>query len=59
MTYSGRSLHWQHEEMKKMHKITQSRNWLQQDVVQATLKELVWSLALGGMIAGAIVGLFL
>ena len=42
-----------------MHKVTQSRNWLQQDVVQATLKELVWSLAIGGMIAGAIVGLFL
>jgi hypothetical protein len=58
MPYSGRSIHWQHEEMKKMQPIRQLK-WYQQEVVQSTLKEVVYSVAVGGMIAGAIVGLFL
>lgn len=57
MPYSGRSLHYQHEEMRMIRHIPQLK-WLRKDVVQSTLKELVWSLAIGGMLAGAVVCLF-
>jgi hypothetical protein len=61
--YSGRSLHHQHEEMKMIDPIRNpyrrvkpapKTSWLKTDVVQATLREVVMSLAIGCMLAGCV-----